>query len=407
MQPPRRRIPAPVFMVLLAPFGASSGYVSVTLAFFLARAGMHTAAIAAIVSLSIWPQTWKMLWAPLVDTVLGAKHWYVIGAISTGTTILALGLVSATPNTTVLLIALVVISSLASTLVSMSSELLMAHGIEDERKGTVSGWSQAGNLGGSGIGGGLGLYLGQRVTAPWEAAAAVGLLCIACIAGLAWVHEPDRGPRRPRYAETLAEVARDVWAVMRSRVGLLALVLMILPIGSGGASGVWSAIAGEWRAGADIVALVTGVLSGVASLVGAVLAGFACDRIDRRLAYCLFGAALAAVAVAMALLPRTPAMFSLCTLAYSVVLGACYAGYSAVVLEAIGKGAAATKFNLLAAASNVPIAAMTDVDGVFHDRYGTNTMLYGEASLAIVAIIGFALLARMTQGRRQMRIAGP
>jgi MFS transporter, PAT family, beta-lactamase induction signal transducer AmpG len=293
----------------------------------------------------------------------------------------------------------------ASTMVSMSSEIFMAHGIEDERKGEISGWSQAGNLGGAGLGGGLGLFLAQRVGAPWEAAAVVGLLCIACIAGLVWVDEPERGPRRARYFETLAEVARDVWGVMRSRLGLLALVLMLLPIGSGGASGVWSAIAGEWRAGADIVALVTGVLSGVASLVGAVVAGFLCDRMDRWTAYCVFGAALAGVAVAMALLPRTPEIFSICTLAYALVLGACYASYSAVVLEAIGKGAAATKFNLLAAASNIPVAAMTDVDGVFHDRYGTNAMLFGEASLALLAIAGFAVLARVTQRRPLARAA--
>jgi MFS-type transporter involved in bile tolerance (Atg22 family) len=238
------------------------------------------------------------------------------------------------------------------------------------------------------------------VAAPWEAAAAVGLLCVACIAGLLWVDEPERSPRRPRYIESLKDVARDVWGVMRSRLGLLAFVLMLLPIGSGGASGVWSAIAGEWRAGADIVALVTGVLSGVASLVGAVLAGYLCDRMDRWIAYCLFGAVLAGVAVAMALLPRTPEMFSVCTLVYALVLGGCYAGYSAVVLEAIGKGAAATKFNLLAAASNVPVAAMTDIDGVFHDRYGTSAMLYGEASVALLAITGFALLAWVTQRRR-------
>ncbi len=396
----QRRTPSPVFMVLLVPFGVSSGYVSVTLAFLLARAGMPTAAVAAVVSLSIWPQTWKMLWAPLVDTLLNARQWYVIGAVSTGLSILALGFVSANHERLLLLSLLVVISSLASTMVSMSSELIMAHGIEDERKGAISGWSQAGNLGGAGIGGGLGLYVAQRVAAPWEAAAVVGLLCIACIAGLLWVDEPERGPRRPRYLETLADVARDVWAVMHSRVGLLAFLLMLLPIGSGGASSVWSAVAGEWHASADTVALVTGVLSGVASLVGAVLAGFLCDRMNRWIAYCLFGAALAAVAVAMALLPRTSEVFSACTFAYALVLGACYAGYSAVVLEAIGKGAAATKFNLLSAASNVPIAAMTDVDGVFHDRHGTNFMLFGEAAVAVLAIAVFALLALATQTRR-------
>jgi hypothetical protein len=43
---------------------------------------------------------------------------------------------------------------------------------------------------------------------------------------------------------------------------------------------------------------------------------------------------------------------------------------------------------------------MTDIDGVFHDRYGTNAMLFGEAAVALLAITGFALLARTTQPRR-------
>ncbi len=211
-------------MVLLMPFGVSSGYVSVTLAFLLSRAGMHTAAVAAVVSFSIWPQTWKMIWAPLVDTLLNARQWYVLGALSTGLTVLSLGLISATRSITLLLTVLVVISSLASTLVSMSTELFMAHGIEDERKGAISGWSQAGNLGGAGIGGGLGLYLAQRLSAPWEAAAAVGLLCMACIAGLLWVDEPERRPRQARYLESLVAVAprrvgSDAFAPGSARLG--------------------------------------------------------------------------------------------------------------------------------------------------------------------------------------------
>ena len=38
--------------------------------------------------------------------------------------------------------------------------------------------------------------------------------------------------------------------------------------------------------------------------------------------------------------------------------GAGYAAYSAVVLEVIGRGAAATKFNLMASVANVPVTFM-------------------------------------------------
>jgi MFS family permease len=400
MEAPRRATPPIVFLILLTPFGVSGGYVGVTLAFLLAKAGLATAAVAAIVSFTVWPQTWKVLWAPFLDTALNAKAWYGVGVIVTGLSILALSAVPASVKAVPLLTLLVVLSSLASTLVSISSELFMAHGIEDARKGAVSGWSQAGNLGGAGLGGGAGLYLSQHVNAPWVAGAALAALCLVCGAGLWFVDEPARAARLPRYRDALVDVIRDVWAVMRSRPGFLVLVLMVLPIGSGGAQGVWSAIASEWRTGPDTIALVSGVLGGLASLVGALAGGYACDRMDRRTAYCVFGAALAGVAVAMALLPRTPMEFILCTLAYALVIGACYAAYSATVLEAIGRGAAGTKYNLLASVSNIPIAVMTATDGVLHDRYGSSGMLFGEAGVAIMAIAGFAALARLTRPAR-------
>jgi len=394
-----RKTPSSLFLLLLTPFGVSAGYVSVTLAFMLAKAHMPTAAIAGIVAFSVWPQTWKVFWAPMVDTTLNAKSWYLIGVVLTALSILALSIAPATIKNAPVLIGLVIVSSLASTLVSMSSELFMAHGIEDERKGAVSGWSQAGNLGGGGLGGGAGLYVAQHVSAPWISGAVLAGLCLVCAVGLLFVDEPQQVARRRRYIETLKALFVDLLSVVRSRLGLLALVLMLLPIGSGGASGLWAAIAGEWHAGAETVELVNGVLGGLASLIGAVAAGFICDKIDRRWAYCLFGGALAAVAIAMALLPRSPMVFIVATLAYALVLGACYAAYSAVVLEAIGKGAAATKFNLMASVSNIPISIMIAADGQTHDRYGTNGMLFGEAGLAILAAIAFGVFVRATRGQ--------
>lgn len=391
-----REVPAPIFLLLLIPFGVSAGYAGVTLGFLLAKGGMPTAAIAAIVAFSVWPQTWKMLWAPLVDNFLKAKTWYVLGAVITGLAFVALSSIHASAETAPILTVLVILSSVSSTMVSMASELFMAYDVDEARKGAVSGWSQAGNLGGAGIGGGLGLYLSQHY-APWIGGWSLFLLCVVCCGGLFFVREPVRAARTQMLVQGFGGVLRDVWSVLRSRAGILVLILMLLPIGSGGAQGVWAAIAGEWHTGADVVALVNGVMGGVASLIGAVAGGFICDRMDRRTAYCLFGIGMVLIALAMALLPRTPLIFIICTFSYALVLGACYAGYSAAVLEAIGKGAAATKFNLLSAASNVPIAYMTGLDGQFHDQYGSRGMLLGEAVIGTVAVIGFALFALSTK----------
>ena len=53
--------PSAVFLPLFSPFGISSGYVSVTLAFLLSRAGLSTLEVTTIIAGTIWVQTWKVL----------------------------------------------------------------------------------------------------------------------------------------------------------------------------------------------------------------------------------------------------------------------------------------------------------------------------------------------------------
>ncbi len=390
-----------LFLPLFAPFGISAGYVSVALGFILGKAGLPIATIGALVALSVWPQTWKILWAPIVDTVGNPKLWYGLGAALTGLTILAMSMVHAVAGGIPLLSVLIVISSVASTLVSMSTEIFMAHFVPKEAQGRASGWGQAGNLGGAGIGGGIGLLLAEHVAMPWVSGLVLALICISCWAAVMLLPPAPRGHRQQRYLDSLGTVARDVWSLARSRLGYLALIIMLLPIASGGAQGLWSAISSEWGASANLVALVNGVVGGLVMALGCLFGGYICDKIDNKAAYAMFGIGAGIVAVLMGWAPRSPAAFVIGTLAYALAIGMAYAAYNAVVLEAIGKGSAATKFNLLAAVANVPIAAMTQFDGWLHDRGGTMAMLYGELALPAVTIAAFALFVLLTRPRRR------
>lgn len=388
-----------IFAVLFAPFGISSGYVTVTLGFLLARAGVSTAIIGALIALSVWPQTWKMLWAPVVDTVGNPKLWYGLGTSLVGGTILLMSVLPMTGAEVPVFSTLIIVSSVASTLVSMSTEIFMANQTPPELRGRASGWSQAGNLGGAGIGGGIGLLLAEHVSHAWVSGAVLAAICFACWAGVLFLPRLYRTARTQSYLSELVGVAIDVWAVAKSRLGYLALVIMVLPIASGGVP--WSAIAKEWHAGGDLVALVNGVAGGVASMVGAMLAGWVCDRMDPKRAYCLFGILVGAVAVALIFVPRSPSMFVAGVLGYQAMVGMGYTGYAAIVLEAIGKKSAATNWNLMAALSNIPVAVMSTFDGWAHDKYGTNGMLLGELLLPAIAIAGFAVLVLATRRRKQ------
>jgi predicted MFS family arabinose efflux permease len=192
----------------------------------------------------------------------------------------------------------------------------------------------------------------------------------------------------PRIGQSL----KDLWLTVRQRRGLLALILCFLPLGIGASSGLWSAVAKDWDAGPNLVAIVTGVVGGLVSAAGCILGGFICDRWDRQKCYVWFGIFVSLAGVALAILPRTPLMFTLGTLAFSFWTGVAWAGYTAFVLEAIGKGAAATKFSAFASLANAPIAYMTYFVGWVQENKDTTTMLYYEALTGLLGA-GIFILA--------------
>jgi PAT family beta-lactamase induction signal transducer AmpG len=388
----RRHSHPSVYMFLITPFGVVGGYLTVALAFLLAKNHVSVEAIAALAAAALVPNVWKFLWAPVVDTTLTSRAWYLIGSVLTSAGIWAMGVLPMTSASVPMLTIIVLVANFAATLVGMATDSLMARATPDEEKGRAGGWFQAGNLGGSGIGGGVGLMLAQHLGAPWMVGAILAVLCLLCAIPLAFMYEPPRV--RPRgVIQSVKFVVADVWSLARARMGFVALFLCFLPIGSGAASNLWSAVASDWRASANSVALVTGVMGGVVMAVGSLAGGWLCDRMDRKAAYVVYGVLQAACAVGMAFFPHTERMYIVWTTVYAFVTGLTYAGFTAFVLEAMGLGAAATKYNLFASLSNFPIMYMTTLDGHAHTRWGASGMLYCEAAVGLLGMVLFLAFA--------------
>ncbi len=389
-----------VFLLLCTPFGASNGYLVVTLGFLLSQAGVGVSAIAGLIALSLVPADLEVLLgarrrhhADQQDLVLPSRA--VVCAVTLG----AIGFFPISQAGLFAITALVVANSTATTFLAMAAENLMAHATQDEQKGRAGGWYQAGNLGGSGIGGGGALWLAQHFHHAWLPGAAMAVLFLGCCLALLFVDEPPSDHRHASYYRSLANVGLDVWNTAKSRAGYLALLICFLPIGSGAASGLWPAIAADWHANADTVALVNGVLGGIVSAIGCVVGGYFCDRTDRKFAYALYGVFLAAGALAMAAAARTPQMFVVFTLLYAFIQGLNYASFSAVVLEAIGRGAAATKYNLYASLSNAPLAYMTTIEGFMYGRWHADGLLLADAFAGLAAVLFFFAVSAGTRPR--------
>jgi MFS transporter, PAT family, beta-lactamase induction signal transducer AmpG len=390
--PPARHVHPWIYLLLILPFGATSGFVTVAVAWQLDQAHVPVDRIALVVSLVTFPHAWKFLWAPIADATLTRKRWYLLGSMLSALGIFATGALPATTVGLLWLSVSVLTMNFAVTFLGMAVEALMAYATPEIEKGRVGGWFMAGNLGGSGLGGGAGLWLIQRLPAPWMAGAVVAALCLLCCLALTQVDEPAEHVRQPRILAGLRHAVVDLWAATRSHLGWIALVLCFMPLGTGGASGLWSAVAKDWHASANTVALVTGVLSGIISAMGCLGGGWLCDRMDRKAAYAVFGALQALCAVAMALLPHGELQFILLTSLYAFINGFCYAAFTAYTLEAIGRGAAATKYNAFASMSNVPIWYVTVVDGWAYVKWGASGMLYTEAALAAIGLAVFGVV---------------
>ena len=390
-----------VFLFLVLPFGILSGYVTVAFAYLFSKAGISVEAVAALVGASLLPHVIKFLWAPLVDTTLSLIKWYWISAVVSAAGILLTGILPIQESSLPMLTIIVVVANVAVSFLGIATNGLAAHDTPPELKGRVGGYLQAGNLGGSGLGGGAGLWLAQHLSMSWMASAILAASCMLCCLGLFFVREPQATVRGENVLHTVNNLVKDIWSTLKTRMGVLALFLCFLPLGTGAAANLWSAVAGDWNASADTVAFVTGIMSGLITAAGSLLGGWMCDRMDRKIAYVLFGLMQALCAVGMAYSPHTEIMYITWTSLYSLTLGLSYAGFSAFVFEAIGKGAAATKFTVYASLSNAPIYYMTIINGWAHTHYGPTGMLNTEAAFGVLGIILFFALLTYVNRKKQ------
>ncbi|HXB11626.1 MAG TPA: MFS transporter [Bacteroidia bacterium] len=398
---PNKHAHPAVFMFLVLPFGIVSGYVTVTLAYLFSKAGVSVAAIAGLSAATILPGVLKFLWAPFVDTTFTLKKWYLLSGIATAAGMFALGVLPIKESSIIDLTIIIYGANIAASFLGIAVNGLIAHDIPEEKKGSASGWLNAGNLGGAGLGGGAGLWLAEHLNNNWMPSAILAGSGLLCCFGLLFVNEHPSTIKETKAFKTLQNLFKDIWQTLKARMGVLAMILCFLPLGTGAASNLWAAVAGNWNASANTVTFVTGIMSGLITAAGCLLGGWICDRTKRQIAYVVFGLMQAICLVAMAYTPHTEIMYILWTSLYAFTLGLCYAAFSAFVYEAIGKGAAGTKYTVLASLSNFPIYYMTIVDGWAQTKYGSSGMLDVEAVCAVAGIILFlGLLKYVSMGKK-------
>jgi MFS family permease len=407
------RAPHPfVWTVLYLPFGALGGFVSVALTFLATRHGLSISEGALLNGAQLLTQWLKWIWAPLVDITLSPRKWYVISTGLSALGVLAMSAVPLGPGTLGILLATIALASLINSVVGMSVEAIIAAATPPDEIGRVSAWFQAGNLGGTGLGGGLGLLLVEKLPKPWMSGAIVGTLFMLCCLALRFTPQVVAHAKLGSSLAAVKRLVSDLWAMLKTKGGLLSAVLCVLPIGTGAAQGTLTQakVAAFWGAGANQVELMQGLFAGLITAVGCFAGGYLCQRFHPRTAYAGIGLALAAIAVLMGVCPSTVSMYVVWSLLYAFAVGLAYAAFTALVLDAMGQGSAATKYNVFASLSNFPLWWLGLLLGVAADKWGARVMLFTEAALGVVGVIVFAFSVRLVRRLRlateQQRIGG-
>jgi MFS family permease len=386
-------------MVLYFPLGLVVGFPSVALGYLGSRAGLDVSAIATIVGMTFIGGGWKFLWAPIGDYTLSRKTWYLIAMAAVALGLLAMTAIPLTRATAPILSALTLVTTVSATFSAFATEGLMAHNTTPATRGRAAGWFQAGNQFGQTAGGGIALWLIVHSPAPWVGGLCLAVILAACTLALIGLEEPPRALADASVAARVRDAWRELVDVMTTRAGRVALILAILPIGTGAAMFLFGAIAQEFRASADMVSSVLGLGGGVAIVAGCFVGGRLADRVAKPTAYAVSCGLGLVACVVMAASPRTSESYAATTLFYTFTLGMVTASFTGLVLAIIGDTAAATKINLFFAINTLFSLGMLRAAGWVHDAWSTNAMLLTEAGAGVVALLVFALIARRVPGR--------
>ena len=377
---------------LIMPMGISQGFVTVALPFLLTQQGFPVALTAGIVAIGLSANLWRFAWGPLIDLSLSLQKWYWLSFMACIASLLALCFIPFTVKGAGLLSVVVFISQVSATVTLLPINGFIAKRVKESKKGEASGWYQGGSLAGTGIGGGAGLWLATHYSVGLSGIA----LCILSVlfALVMFLIKDIPYLKEKTIVNELKGMGRDVLSMIKLPVALYAMVLVLMPIGTGAMANLWSAVAKDWKADADMVALVTGLVCGGVSAIGCIAGGFIADRWGVWNAYLGNGIVCAVTTILIAVLPYNPVIYIFGVLVYGFCTGLIYAAFTAVIFFVIGKKHVATKFSLLSSLGNVPVVYMTAINGWTHDKFGSRYMLTTEAVVGIASAVIFILILK-------------
>jgi PAT family beta-lactamase induction signal transducer AmpG len=383
-----------LFGLLIAPMAViSNGIISGVLSYLLRQQGVGIGRSSEIISLLILPQTIYFLWSPITDFWMRRRTWLIVGAIAAALTMTAAfhGRRLDTPSS----VALLFLSACFGQLIVSSCGGMMGTLRNEANRRKASSAYQGGSLGF----GALGVFVLASLAARmgmgplgWIAAALIALPALAAFAApeQRLPHGQEQG-----IEQTMKQTWTRIWEEFKETFlcwrAVPYTLLMVFPIGSGAAIGLFPGIAQDYLVSGQHMAWMNGMAGALLMAAGSFAATLVPTRIRASVGYLFICLVNAVTLVALWLGPLRPSTYFIGTTLYLFTIGTCYALFTCVVLEFLGQSgkSGSGRYSIINSLGNIPVAYMTALDGRGGKLWGARGVAGTEA---IAGIIGAAIL---------------
>ncbi len=402
--------------------GIPWGFVTVALVAFLNEQGVSRQETALLISWSLFPWTFKLIWGPLIDTFqfpsLGLRRpWIVVAQLMMAVTLLAASTTAdlTATSTLTLLVGVLFVHNCFASLQDVATDAMAIDLLLPEERGKVNGFMWGSKLVGISIGGALlatvlvnwGLAAGMRVQALLIVAIMLLPLFIRERVGeklFPWSNGKSMAPIQTalRAKENSVQLARvvakflPVCAELRRAFGHRTTIFaLLLSLVSWVALGLHEALTPSvftqtlgWSA--EEFARARGIGGGVGELAGALLGGFLCDRVGRRITLGVGSILTAAAFIGFASMSVSWSDMQFQLLLFLVVIQALFAvtsvSFLALAMKLSWTAAAATQFTIFMTLVNLGFALGPYLTRLEWSDAGSY-MLCGVLSLLPLAVL--------------------
>jgi MFS transporter, PAT family, beta-lactamase induction signal transducer AmpG len=379
-----------IFGLLIAPNAVLAyGIISGVLSYLLRKQGVGIGRSSEIISLLILPQTIYFLWSPITDFWVRRRTWLIAGALASALTMAAAfqGTRLDTPSS----VALMFLSACFGQLIISSCGGMMGTLRNEVTRRKASSVYQGGSL----AFGALGVFVLARFAERmgmgplgWIAAALIALPALAAFAA------PEQ-----RLTHKQGQGIKQTWTLIwqefkktffRWRAIPYTLV-MLFPMATGAAIGLLPGIAQDYGVGVRNMAWMNGLAGALLTAAGSLAATLIPGRIRASVAYLSLGIVNAATLCVLWLGPLAPSTYFVGATLYLFTIGACYAMFTAVVLEFLGQSgkSGSGRYSIINSLGNIPVAYMTALDGRGGKLWGARGVAGTDA---VIGTIGAVIL---------------